>query len=181
MQQAHASGLSLGSCIAQELALTRPDLVKTLQLHGTWGRAHGYAARKFKAQIELLRILNLSRFYEINVLWFYMTEFMSRHSDRLASQLGSILGAAPSREDLIELYTSNLHHDTLDRLRQIKVPTLVTVGSFVVALPPMYDREVAVAIPGAEFVLFEGGGHFHNQENPDEFNTVTLDFLVRHS
>ena len=35
ISRAHVSGLSLGSCVAQELVLMRPDLVATLQLHGT--------------------------------------------------------------------------------------------------------------------------------------------------
>uniref|UniRef100_UPI0024BAF4A9 alpha/beta fold hydrolase n=1 Tax=Marinovum algicola TaxID=42444 RepID=UPI0024BAF4A9 len=61
----------------------------------------------------------------------------------------------------------------------IRVPTLVTVGSFDVAVPPLYAREVAAAIPHSRLVIFEDGGHLHNVENPDEFNCVTLDFLHR--
>jgi pimeloyl-ACP methyl ester carboxylesterase len=45
----------------------------------------------------------------------------------------------------------------------------------------MYAREVAEAIPNAEFVIFEGGGHLHNIEHPEDFNRVTLDFLRRHA
>jgi pimeloyl-ACP methyl ester carboxylesterase len=72
-----------------------------------------------------------------------------------------------------------LNHDAIDRLHQIQAPTLVTVGSFDVALPPMYGREVYTAIPNAEFIIFNGGGHLHNIENPEEFNRITLDFLQR--
>ena len=179
VENAHVSGLSLGSCIAQELTLMRPEFVKTLQLHGTWGRAHGYAARKFKAQIRLLEELDLESFYEINVLWFMTPEYMNLYPDRVNAQIGAIVKAAPSREILKEQYRADLNHDALDRLHQIQVPTLVTVGSFDVALPPMYGREVAEAIPISEFVIFEGGGHLHNLEQPEEFNRATLDFLQR--
>ena len=75
IRRAHVSGLSMGSCVAQELALSRPDLVETLQLHGTWGRAHGYAARKFAAQVRLLETFELRAAYEINVLWFLTPGF----------------------------------------------------------------------------------------------------------
>ena len=177
--RAHVSGLSMGSCIAQELALSRPDLVETLQLHGTWGRAHGYAARKFAAQVQILKNFGLREAYEINVLWFLTPDFMSRHPRRVDSQIEAIVRAAPSREDLVRLYAANLKHDALDRLHEIAAPTLVTVGTFDLALPPMYAREVAEAIPRAELVLFEGGGHLHNIEKPEEFNAVTLDFLRR--
>ena len=179
--RAHVSGLSMGSCIAQELALSRPDLVETLQLHGTWGRAHGYAARKFAAQVQLLKTFDLRAAYEINVLWFLTPDFMARHPQRVDGQIESIVKSAPSRDDLVRLYTANLRHDALDRLHRISAPTLVTVGTFDLALPPMYAREVADAIQGSELVLFEGGGHLHNLENPGEFNAVSLDFLRRNT
>lgn len=179
IEQTHVSGLSLGSCIAQELTLMRPDLVESLQLHGTWARTDGYAARKFRAQILLLAQMGLRDFYEMNVLWFITPEFMKEHPEKVEAQIDVILAAAPTRDSLIEQYGADLEHKTLDRLPQITAPTLVTVGSFDVAVPPMYSREVAEAIPNAQLVEFDGGGHLHNVERPAEFNGVTLDFLRR--
>ncbi|MDE2822882.1 MAG: alpha/beta hydrolase [Chloroflexota bacterium] len=179
VQHAHISGVSLGSCIAQELTLSRPDMVASLQLHGTWARTDGYAGRKFRAQIRLIEMLDMREFYEINVLWFITPEFFDAHPERVEAQIDAIVANAPSRESLIEQYQADIEHYTLDRLPHIKAPTLVTVGSFDVAVPPMYGREVADAIPRAEFVVIEVGGHLYNMENPDDFNRVTLDFLRR--
>lgn len=179
VENAHVSGLSLGSCISQQLALRRPELVQTLQLHGTWAHAQGYAARKFQAQIRLLEMLDLRSFYEINVLWFLTPQFMVQYPDQLTHQIDSIVAAAPSTDLLRQQYVADLNHNTLDQLHEIRVPTLVTVGSFDLALPPMYSREVADGIPNAELVIFEGGGHLHNVEHPKEFNRVTLEFLRR--
>ena len=179
IERAHISGVSLGSCIAQELALARPDMVESLQLHGTWARTDGYAGRKFRAQIRLIEMLDMRDFYEINVLWFITPEFFDAHPDKVEAQIDSIAANAPSRESLIEQYQADIEHSTLDRLPQIEAPTLVTVGSWDVAVPPMYGREVAEAIPGAEFVVVEPGGHLHNAENPVDFNRVTLNFLRR--
>ena len=180
IQAGHVSGLSLGSCIAQELALMRPDLVRTLQLHGTWARAHGYAARKFRAQVRLLELLDLPSFYEINVLWFITPEFMRDHPEQVTRQIEAIVESAPSKEGILAQYRANLAHDTLGRLGQIRVPTLVTVGRSDFALPEMYGREVADSIPGAEFIVIDPGGHLHNIDNAPEFNRVTVDFLHKH-
>ena len=179
VERAHVSGVSLGSCIAQELTLSRPDLVESLQLHGTWARADGYAGRKFRAQIRLIEMLDMRDFYEINVLWFITPEFFDEHPEKVEAQIATIVANAPSRESLIEQYQADIEHCTLDRLPQIEAPTLVTVGSWDVAVPPMYGREVAEAIPDAEFVVVDKGGHLYNIENPVEFNRVTLDFLRR--
>lgn len=180
ISRAHVSGLSLGSCIAQELVLLRPELVETLQLHGTWARAYGYAARKFKAQIQMLDTFDVREFYDINVLWFLTPEFMARDPERLTRQLDAIVESAPQRALLKAQYVADLEHDTLARLPTIEAPTLVTVGSFDLATPPLYAREVAAAIPNAELFVFEEGGHLHNVEAPDEFNRVTLEFLRKH-
>lgn len=179
IKRAHVSGLSLGSCIAQELTLMRPDLVESLQLHGTWARTDGYAARKFRAQIRLLEQMDLRDFYEINVLWFITPEYFDLYPEKVELHTAAIVAAAPARESLIEQYRANLEHDTLARLPQITISTLVTVGSFDVAVPPLYSREVADAIPDTVLVVFDGGGHLHNVEQPEEFNRVTLDFLRR--
>ena len=179
IKRAHVSGLSLGSCIAQELTLARPDMVASLQLHGTWARTDGYAGRKFRTQIRLIEMLDMREFYEINVLWFITPEFFDAHPDRVEARIDATAANAPSRESLIEQYQADIEHYTLDRLPQVKAPTLVTVGSWDVAVPPMYGREVAKAVPGAEFVVVDPGGHLHNVENPTEFNRVTLDFLRR--
>ena len=175
----HVSGLSLGSCIAQELALMRPGTVQSLQLHGTWARADGYAARKFRAQLRMLDEMDLRSFYEINVLWFITPEYMRRYAEEVERRIDSIVAKAPPIELLRAQYEANLAHNTLDQLGGIQTPTLVTVGSFDVAVPPMYGREVADAIPDTEYVEFEGGGHLHNIEQPEEFNQVTLEFLRR--
>ncbi len=179
IERAHVSGVSLGSCIAQEVTLARPDLVASLQLHGTWARTEGYAGRKFRAQIRLIEMLDMRDFYEINVLWFITPEFFDKHPDKVRAQIDAIVANAPSRESLIEQYQADIEHRTLERLPQISVPTLVTVGSSDIAVPPMYGREVAQAIPGAEFHIAEVGSHLYNSENPEEFNRVTLDFLRR--
>lgn len=181
VESCHVSGLSLGSCIAQEVTLARPEVVKSLQLHGTWARADGYAGRKFRTQARLLEELDVRSFYEINVLWFLTPQYMRDHPFAVQARIDSIVESAPAMDVLLAQYRANVAHYSLDRLGNIRTPTLVTVGSFDVAVPPIYSREAADAIPGAEFVVFKDGGHLHNTEQPDEFNAVTLDFLQRHA
>ncbi len=61
-------------------------------------------------------------------------------------------------------------HETLDRLSEIAVPTLVLAGELDIATPPRYGSVVAQEIPGAEFEVLAGEAHQPFQESPDAFN-----------
>jgi pimeloyl-ACP methyl ester carboxylesterase len=72
-------------------------------------------------------------------------------------------------------------HDTVERLHQITVPTLVVAGENDIVTPPRYGRVVAEGIPGAEFVVLDGEAHQPFQERPDEFNALVRSFWAKHS
>src|SRR5207244_6517130 len=48
IERAHVVGSSMGGAIAQELALARPDLVRSLVLNGTWCRGDRFFHEIFR-------------------------------------------------------------------------------------------------------------------------------------
>ena len=84
-----------------------------------------------------------------------------------------------SKNFLIAQYMADLNHYSMDKLNQISVPTLITVGSFDLATPLDYAVQVKNEISGSEIIVWENGGHVHNIENPKEFNSKTLEFMLR--
>lgn len=68
-----------------------------------------------------------------------------------------------------------------DELAGYRVPTLVIAGSEDALFPPEALREVADAIPGAEFTEFEGAGHSTYFEQPERFNSTVAAFIEKHS
>ena len=62
-------------------------------------------------------------------------------------------------------------------LPSIRVPTLVVVGEQDVISPPDEMREMAVRIPGSEFVVIPRSGHLPPVENPVAFNEAVEKFL----
>jgi pimeloyl-ACP methyl ester carboxylesterase len=71
--------------------------------------------------------------------------------------------------------------DMLGPLTQVRLPTLVLVGSEDAATTPDDSRELASVIQGAELVVLQGAGHMSCWENPDAFNRAVRDFLDRHA
>ncbi len=68
--------------------------------------------------------------------------------------------------------------DIIDRLGEIRVPTLVVSGEFDEATPAI-NRTVSEAIPGAESVIYPGCSHMAHVEDPEGYCRLLGDFISR--
>lgn len=179
IEKAHVSGLSMGSGIAQELALLVPERIGSLTLIASWDSCDAYTARIFEALRSLRATADPVTFNRLLQLWIFTPQW---HNEQLADLL--------QREEAgrTYLYPMPLHafqaqcdacvsHDTRGRLDAIQAPVLVTSGDIDLFTPLHYSESIAAAIPGAELAVFQGGGHTHHWERLDEFNDRTLAFL----
>ena len=170
---AHVMGFSMGSTIAQHLALRNPELVRSLVLCSTWGRSDAY----FRAMAGSWRWMIDSApdersFYEAFFVWVYTRR---AHDDGTVDQIIEEAMAFPHQqppEAMQRAIDAMRDHDLLDQLPDIAVPTLVIAGGNDIVTPPALGRQVAEAIPGARFELMEGEAHQPFQEVPDRFNAL---------
>ena len=168
---AHVAGFSMGSAIAQELALRHPELVRSLVLVSTYARSDAL----WRSQLNFWRWLpevapSERAFFEGFFTWVYTPR---AHADGSVDQIVEEALAFPHKQSL-EAFQAQvdvcLAHDTADRLSQITAPTLVVAGELDVILPPRFGRFVADAIPNARFDIMPGEAHQPFQEVPDDFN-----------
>jgi pimeloyl-ACP methyl ester carboxylesterase len=168
---AHVAGFSMGSAIAQELALRHPAVVRSLVLVSTYARPDAL----WRAQLDFWRWLaevapSERAFFEAFFTWVYTPR---AHADGSVDQIIEEAMAFPHQSSL-EAFQAQvdvcLAHDTADRLSQIGAPTLVLAGELDTILPPRVGHAVAAAIPDARFEVMPGEAHQPFQEVPDEFN-----------
>ena len=174
---AHVAGFSMGSAIAQELALRHAGLVSSLVLVSTYARAEAL----FRSQLEFWRWLaevapSERALFEAIFTWVYTPR---AHADGSVDQIVEEALAFPHQQS-IEGFQAQvdacLAHDTTDRLAQITAPTLVVAGEFDILLPPRLGQAVAAAIPNGRFEVWPGEAHQPFQEVPEEFNARLDDF-----
>jgi pimeloyl-ACP methyl ester carboxylesterase len=65
----------------------------------------------------------------------------------------------------------------VDGLTRIQSPTLVVYADHDCYFPEKSGRRLAAETGGAEFRLIPDCGHFLQEEKPEEFNAVLLEFL----
>ena len=181
IERAHILGISIGGMIAQEFALQHPDRLNKMILTGTGG-ATG------RAKFDPIMAWNFVKqndaeglaFAAQQFIWLFSTEFLRNHQavdKTLALFAGNPNSFSP--EAYARQADAYLKHDALDRLKNVKAPTLVISGEQDRLAPPWVARELADAIPDAEFNLVEGGGASHALilERPDDFNKIVMSFL----
>ncbi|NBE93847.1 alpha/beta fold hydrolase [Nonomuraea sp. KC401] len=70
-------------------------------------------------------------------------------------------------------------YDLTPRLPEIACPALVTVGRHDWRTPVPASQVIADLVPDSELVVFEESGHSPQLEEPEKFQRVVRDFLVR--
>jgi 3-oxoadipate enol-lactonase len=181
IDRAHVLGVSMGGMIAQELALSHPQRVRTLQLHCTFSRGDRYT----QARGDIWRLLRTKLTREETMravmLWLFDPATYNERAEFIETLIAN--GLANPYPQSLTGFERQLQaisaHDTLDRLGKITCPTLVSTGAHDALVSPHFSRELATHIPGSTLRTLPGG-HVYFWEHPTEFNEMCLDFLAKH-
>jgi len=179
---AHVYGQSMGGLIAQELALSYPQRVRTLVLGSTscGGQRAVGALPEHLTLMASLNTLSPEEAAEKGLPLMYSAEFIARKRQELIARALAEAELRPPPDAFARQVQAAVRHEAYDRLPQIRCPTLVISGSDDKIVPAENSRILAEQIPGAELVLLPKAGHGYLVECADESNAIVLDFLRRH-
>lgn len=172
-------GAFMGGMVAQQLALRHPAHVRRLVLVGTYARPDAKRRMLLTHWRELARVdAPLEVMVRERLLWTAQDETIEQ-TDLIESMIAFFTrDGAPLTPDLFARQCDAcLEHDTLDRLRDLRHPTLVLCGRHDALTPPKLHRELADEIPEARLVTVTAGAHLVMVEAADAFNSAVLDFL----
>ena len=177
IERVHVVGSSMGGAIAQELALARPDLVRSLVLNGTWCRGDRFLHEIFRHWMWSARKSDSVRDFLVAVnLWCFAPRIWNEGT---MDEWIAAAEASPYQQSVDAFCRSAealIAHDSADRVAGIRAPTLVTVGELDLVLPPRFSRELVERIPNARLVIVPAAGHQPFQEVPEDYNRLLGDF-----
>jgi len=177
-------GCSMGSTIAQQLALRHPALVRSLVLMCPWARCDRYARGIFAHMATLKARLRPEEFlHYIQLLIFAKGTWDSdvAFADLQAGLKDVALNPEPQPLHGLEAQAAAcVNHDVLTDLGRIAVPALVIGGEADIFTPAWMAREVAAALPKAELHLYPEAGHAFHWERLSDFNPRVRDWLLAH-
>lgn len=183
--QADVLGYSLGSFVAQELALTRPDFVRRLVLasaapQGAPGM-HGWAP-------EVIGAIGKPEAGPEDYLAVFFTE---SEESRAAGQqvLGRIYGRTEDRDKDTNWQTRQAQYDAicawgipdhgvLERVTGIAAPVLVANGDSDPMILPRYSHLLGGLIPNAQVAIYPDAAHGFLFQHHAAFAADVLRFLT---
>lgn len=172
----HLMGVSMGGMIAQEYALAYPDDLKSATFACTYGKADPFCQTMFTMWADIAKEISVPFVMRDVALWAFTGPFFEERPADAAEFAEAMAGLDMSEEAYMAQLAVIQDHDTLDRVKALKMPTLVLAGEEDILIPVRLSRRLHEAIPGSKWVTTPGG-HACLWESPAPFNTAYLDYL----
>jgi pimeloyl-ACP methyl ester carboxylesterase len=176
------AGLSLGALISQELALARPDLVRSAVLMGTFGRQSTFVHAIVESWVEVDRAgVQLPPLADAIEGAFAVFSPRSVADDEAMRLYLDFTVAAPRWENpgrLGQHEADRGYDDRLGALAGITVPCLVIGFANDMLTTTTLCREVADAIPDCRYLEIPDVAHSGPFEAADVVNAALLEFFA---
>jgi len=178
IESAHIMGYSLGGVLAQVLAVTAPQRVRSLVLASTACRVKDWRREVLAEWSQLVEARGVRVFAQENLRWVAAARHL-RWITPLAPAFAPLMVRAPAHGvrgqiHAIASITEQLH----DELRAVTVPTLVLVGSQDILTPVADSEEIAHRIRSARLQVISGAAHGAVVTDARVFNSACEVFLT---
>jgi len=158
-------GFSLGGIVALEMASLAPNRILGLALMASNAREVRPEVHADRRREAMAGAANLDRYIREEMWPRYVGpgHFENRQLQSLIAAM-AVEGGAQLLVDQTEIGLSRI--DSRDRIRRMRMPSLVLAGSEDKLCTPEMQQEIAERLPAAELVILLGAGHFVALEEP---------------
>ena len=176
----HVIGMvGMGACVGQELAIARPELVRSLIMTGTWASVDN----TLHDMLSLFRDVHLTMGFEVFqrfvAAFSFEGAFYDQHRDRILGPQGAWGDLAGKADAHARLVDACLHHDVRGRMDQIRCPAFVLHAALDPVTPTRTTMPLQVGIPGATGEIWDDLSHvIAGKDMKLRFDRVITAFLA---
>ena len=175
IDQVHFVGLSMGGMIGQGLALNYSHRLRSLALCDTASIVPQEAQPIWQERINKVLSKGMEALLEETMERWFTLPFLTQNPKMLAlirkqflaTPVSGYIGCAEAIRKL----------DYLDRLSEIKMPTVIIVGEDDPGTPVSASEAMHKRISNSKLVILPSSRHLSNVEQANLFNVTLLEFL----
>ena len=181
IENAHILGISMGGYIAQQIASSYPEKVRSLILaSSSFGGPNAIPAdKKTMALLVAVPTETLSkeqaremRYNAIfSPLFLQENKLMIKQTEEWVDQYPTPIYAQVHQSSAVLAFNAETE------VKQISAPTLILQGDSDLVIPPKNAEMLADCISTSKLILIEGGSHMSFIESHDKFNNAVLNFI----
>ncbi len=177
VNEANVLGLSMGGMIAQELVLKYPERVNKLVLCASApGGIETVLNPEVVTEMVQSNQLPLEERQKFTVKVLFTENFIKENSRKIEEYCRRLNSYPMDPPYVMRQTEAIMNFSSFQRLKDIKVPTLVVGGAEDILLPPANSGILAKNIPGARLVIIENIGHAV-MADIDKFLSIVLEFM----
>jgi pimeloyl-ACP methyl ester carboxylesterase len=171
--RAFVGGLSMGGYVSLAFARRHPDRLQGLILGDTRAEPDSDEARAGR-EVAITRI-------EAGDSASYLESLLAKLTVKRHDVVDRIAGEVSPERLVTTLRALRDRPDARPGLRDIRVPTLVLVGSEDTVTPPAVAEAMHAEIHGSKLIVIPNAGHLSNFDNPRAFRDALTAFLNDHA
>ncbi|MDP6344702.1 MAG: 3-oxoadipate enol-lactonase [Alphaproteobacteria bacterium] len=175
IESAHWVGLSMGGMIGQNLALRQNGRLDSLVLCDTSAQIPAEARSTWDDRIAAADSGGMAPLAEPTLERWFTPDYLGGDPPAVAPIRQQFLDTPPA--GFIGCCHALKPLDYLDRLGEIRLPTLIIVGEDDPGTPVAASEAMHERIAGSELAILPSAAHLSNIEQADAFNQALLGFL----
>lgn len=172
---AHVVGLSLGGCVALQLALDHPACVRSLVMVNSFAklRSAGWRGKlRFAWRMCLLAVRPMSATAQ-----FIAAGMFPKPEQQTVYAAAVMRLSANPKATYWKTIRALIEFNVQSRLGDIHYPALVIAGDRDRTVPLSAKEALHARLPNSEINLIADSGHATPYDQPDLFNRLVLDFV----
>jgi pimeloyl-ACP methyl ester carboxylesterase len=181
IENAHILGISMGGLVAQQIAISYPEKVRSLILVSTHfgGSNHVPIPDEIVALLVALptETISYEQAREMRYKATFSQQFLDENKELMKQIDAWVIQHSTPLYAQVHQSSATAAFDSESDLGKVTVPTLILQGSNDITILPKNSELLAEKIPHARLKFIEGAAHFVIVEKYEEFNAEVLNFI----
>jgi 3-oxoadipate enol-lactonase len=175
IERATLVGFSMGALVARAFALGHPERLASLVLLNGVFRREADQRRAVLARVADAQSKGPASNADAAIERWFSADYRTTHADAMVALRQAMAANDPAAYAICYRLFATEDDYGIDRLAEIRTPTLVATGEHDVGSTPAMTRALADAIPGARAVVVPDARHMMPVELPDAVNRLLID------